>query len=53
VDTKLVKKLYADENSERSRNLVVIYNTLPYGKRLYLFPGLDGFSKEDNSSLST
>jgi len=44
-----VKKLYADEDSERNRNLVVIWNTLPYGKRLYLFPGFNGFNKEDNS----
>jgi len=44
-----VKKLYADEDSERSRNLVVIWDTLPYRKRLYLFPGFDGFSREKNS----
>jgi len=44
-----VKKLYADEDSERSRNLVVIWNTLHYGKRLYLFPGFDRFSREGNS----
>jgi len=41
-----VKKLYADEDSERSRNLIVIWNTLPPRKRLYLFPGFDGFGEE-------
>jgi len=44
-----VKKLYADEDSERSRNLVVIWDTLPYGKRLYLFPGFDGFGEKAKS----
>ncbi|KAF6025189.1 hypothetical protein EB796_016500 [Bugula neritina] len=47
VQTKLVKKLYADEDSERSRNLVVIWKTLPHRKRLYLFPGFDGLDKEE------
>ncbi|KAF6018684.1 hypothetical protein EB796_023014 [Bugula neritina] len=49
VQTKLVKKLYADEDSERSRNLIVIWNTLPPRKRLYLFPGFDGFGEEAKS----
>ncbi|KAF6030008.1 hypothetical protein EB796_011687 [Bugula neritina] len=53
VQTKLVKKLYADEDSERSRNLIVIWNTLPPRKRLYLFPGFDGFSEEAKSELNT
>ncbi|KAF6025201.1 hypothetical protein EB796_016512 [Bugula neritina] len=47
VQTKLVKKLYADEDSERSRNLVVIWKTFPPRKRLYLFPGFDGFDEEE------
>jgi len=43
-----VKKLYAGEDSERNRNLVVIWDTLPYRKRLYLFPGFDGFDKKED-----
>ncbi|KAF6033845.1 hypothetical protein EB796_007847 [Bugula neritina] len=46
VQTKLVRKLYSDEDSERSRNLVVIWDTLPPRKRLYLFPGFNGFSRQ-------
>jgi len=42
-----VKKLYADEDSVRNRNLVVIWNTLSYHKRLYLFPGFDGLDEEE------
>jgi len=42
-----VKKLYADEASERSRNLVVIWKTLPPRKRLYLFPDFDGLDEEE------
>jgi len=47
-----VKKLYADEDSERSRNLVVIWKTLPYRKRLYLFPGFDGLDEEEKPQVS-
>jgi len=48
VQTK-VRKLCVDRNFESGGQLVVIWDTLTHMRKLYLFPGFNGYKGGDDS----